>query len=324
MSFDFSQLPTTNYRGVLKPPAPVSLCGVSHSPVTVPIVIPWENYFFGTGAFAPATGNNGRGGIAFDLSSIASAVKPIDAIRSLYVDNSNNPTAVFIVFPDTGFALSVAAQETKYAPVFTNTLRFVVYSTAMVNALPIGGPGIFPSTQIFANNFLSSAFEGGEAPPSLGMYICSQPGSNPLGVGNTETSIQSPFFAPGAIADQVFNNNSTVGVGFVFTIFNIFNQIGYTAVTGKNIRIQSLRTVVSGVLANSAGYFQFVDNVGHVYLGADVSNGAAIDYSARVYHDYSGLDWIVNNNAGPFNVQTNCTAGGWFFNFQIAFSDSNY
>lgn len=303
MAFDFSALPTAPYLGKLIQPAAVSLCGAPKNPMTTPVLIDWQAYFGGTGPFNIATGNNGRAGVIVDLNNNTAGVQPIEAIRSLYVDNTNNPTSVFIRFPDTDFVITVAAETSKCVPVFTNSLVFHVYTTAMVAALPVS-IGAWPATKIFANNFTPQAFDYSEAPPSLGLFLRSSGGTGvPEG---PYSSLQNNWFGPSAIADTVLSLYGPVtAAGLTYWSHDIFNIPGRSNFSTNYLRIQSLRTRCSNIAINADFTFEFWNTVGFSYFGAHVKNGAVVDYTAREYHNFTGMEWVLPIGGSPYSVVTN-------------------
>ena len=67
------------------------------------------------------------GAVYFNMQSQGSA-NPLNEINMLHVDNTENVLPVTIIFPDTQFALTVAAGASGYYPVFTSGLAFFLYN----------------------------------------------------------------------------------------------------------------------------------------------------------------------------------------------------
>jgi hypothetical protein len=92
------------------------------------------------------------------LNLIAAAVQtPLDAIRSVYIDNTFSNVAVYVQFPDTKFTIVCPPNSVVMSPAFTNVQEAIVYAEGFRS-------GDIPATKLH----FSSANAAGFIVPSTG------------------------------------------------------------------------------------------------------------------------------------------------------------
>lgn len=115
---------------------------VGKNPTTVSAVIDWSSY--GVAAGTPL------GPVAINLQG--GATNPIDAIRSIKIDNLGCFSACTVYFPDTGDEVICASYSSIVANVMTGGLQCLVLMDAQT-----GNNGT--TTTVFFNNFMSNPVE---------------------------------------------------------------------------------------------------------------------------------------------------------------------
>lgn len=103
----------------------------------VRIDVPWSIY--------GASPLNQDIGVMVNLQSQASVQTALDAIRSIYIDNTFSPVPVFVQFPDTLYTVVCPPYACVMSPVFSQLQQFGIY--AMGFAL-----GQAPTTSVFLSN----------------------------------------------------------------------------------------------------------------------------------------------------------------------------
>lgn len=98
----------------------------------VPIVIDWSRY--GVGTLMP------RLGVDINLTA-QQTERPLDYIRSVYIDNSFSDFPVFVQFPDTKFTVICPPQAVGLFPVVTNLWAATIYGEGFFN-------GVLPVTSL--------------------------------------------------------------------------------------------------------------------------------------------------------------------------------
>lgn len=157
MSQSFSSFNVSPYIGAPFG-QPIMLCqgqmGNNNSPKTVRIDIPWSVY--------GASSLNQEVGVSVNLQTQASVALALDAVRSIFIDNTFSPVPIFVQFPDTLFTVVCPPYAVVMSPVFSMLQQFNVY--AMGFAL-----GQAPTTSVFLSNVDRQGFYvpteiGGETP----------------------------------------------------------------------------------------------------------------------------------------------------------------
>jgi len=147
MSQNFTAYPTLPYIG-----APFGQPTNLHAPINamdkqskvVRLDIPWTAY--------GASPVNQNLGVSVNLQAGQSGVTAtLDAIRSVYIDNSFSPVPVFIQFPDTLYTVICPAFAVVMSPVFTFVQQFSIYAQGFET-------GQAPTTSIFCSNTLHDGF----------------------------------------------------------------------------------------------------------------------------------------------------------------------
>jgi hypothetical protein len=125
MSFPLAGYPTSNYIGAVYS-QPMQIAG--NSGRAVKLTFNWLAY--------GASSNNQNIVVNIQLSAGSpSQVAPmLDLIRSIYIDNTGSPDAVYVQFPDTGFTIVAQPNSIGWYPVFTNAFLFMVAVFGITNA----------------------------------------------------------------------------------------------------------------------------------------------------------------------------------------------
>jgi len=146
MALNLVGFPTTNFDGTPysqpiqignKPPLPTG-------PKCVRLDIAWANY--------GASGNNQQIGVFCNLTAQGQVTgNVLDAIRSVYIDNTFVSVPVYIKFPDTLYTVVCPAYSVVMAPVFTNVQQFTIYGDGFQT-------GELPTTAVFLSNIDRQGF----------------------------------------------------------------------------------------------------------------------------------------------------------------------
>jgi len=148
MSQNFTAFPSLPYVG-----APFGQPTNLHAPINamdkqskcVRLDIPWT--FYGA---SPANQNIGVS-VNLQIGGQQGVTAALDAIRSVYIDNSFSPVPVFIQFPDTLYTVICPAFAVVMSPVFTYVQQFTVYA----QGFEIGQA---PTTSVFCSNTRHDGF----------------------------------------------------------------------------------------------------------------------------------------------------------------------
>jgi hypothetical protein len=142
IGFNPSQYQLGAYTAPLVP-KPVQLCATSNRQSQVlPLNINWTTV-------APTFA------VAVYLNQGAPGQLLVGGIQGVYIDNSNNESALILVFPDTGYELLCPASETRYFPVFSNANVCNIYNGSLTNSL---NP-LFNNITLLFTNFLVQPFD---------------------------------------------------------------------------------------------------------------------------------------------------------------------
>lgn len=161
---------------------PIRLCDAqmaqrNNGSKIVRIDIPWTTY--------GASALNQDVGVSVNLQSQASVQTALDAVRSIYIDNTFSPVPVFAQFPDTLFTVVCPPYGTVMSPVFSQLQQFTIYATNF--AL-----GQAPTTSVFLSNVDRQGFY---VPTETGGGIPANPISLSL-VDNYSTNYTGNFTIP--------------------------------------------------------------------------------------------------------------------------------
>lgn len=118
---NFSTISTTNLIGQVIG-LPTTLCGINGRAAQT--FIDWSLY-----GVSPATSF----GVNVDMTGIAPSIQ-LDVIRSVYIDNLNNPNDVYVYFRDTKFTAPCARYTAAWVPVVTNLRQATIYGINFQNA----------------------------------------------------------------------------------------------------------------------------------------------------------------------------------------------
>lgn len=119
MSIRFNDYQTFPYMGSIPQiGVPINNCKPVNSPKVVSLSVAWNDY--SPVSLTAIT----KTSIPINLSS---GVKPpLDRIVAVYIDNTGNDNPVFILFPDTGYSISIDANNQQWFPVITNAYNIVL------------------------------------------------------------------------------------------------------------------------------------------------------------------------------------------------------
>jgi len=77
--------------------------------------------------------------VAVEVDLLGSAVQtPLDQIRSVYIDNSNSITPIYVQFPDTDFVIQCPPRSVAWQPVLTGQQKAIIMGVGFVsNLVPV-------------------------------------------------------------------------------------------------------------------------------------------------------------------------------------------
>lgn len=131
-------------------------------PQTVRLDISWADY--GAGLAKP------RLGVFCNLTAQGQVTGSIlDAVRSVYIDNTYVPVPVYVKFPDTLFTIVCPAYSVVMSPAFTNVQQFTIYAEGFTGSE-------LPVTSVFVSNidrqgyYIPAALTGEPTTPIVLQY----------------------------------------------------------------------------------------------------------------------------------------------------------
>jgi hypothetical protein len=220
MARSFGTIVTTPY-GLGLYSLPISL-GVKKlvQPSMMAANIVWANY--GAGGNKPNVGvnvNMGNQGV----------VNKLDRILSVYIDNTQSNSPVYVQFPDTDFTVSCGPNSEIFQAVITNLLEANIYGEGFT-------AGVQPTTAVYFLNTLVNPSSNSELPVNYPQYLASPTVISP-----------NPLFN-GAYG------NPALGDLVAFTGLNIGSQgalqilapqpSGFYIITSMDVSIGALSTAV--------------------------------------------------------------------------------
>jgi hypothetical protein len=309
MSQNFAGIATQPYIGQLYT-LPIQAASVGG--VCVPLYFQWAAYGAGDDQQSVSVPIN----LATGVQSSGSGVKPLDYIRSVYIDNTGNPTPVFVQFADTNFTISAAPYSTGWYPVFTNAQQFLVVATGLTTA-NVG------SVRVYVTNVRTAPYTD----PSLTSVLENNLASPSIGAGSSVASVIA------VTAGQDFNNGNmswSGGGGSGLATHALLDQFGRvtavviddagTGYTGQPIGVmtggQTLPAVYS-LTTYAVGTHVSYNNVEYIWNGAvAIKVGAAawvsggdyavantqVSYGGFIYYNNRAISGFQNSNPPPVNT----------------------
>lgn len=139
----------------------------------------------------------------------------LGAIRSVYIDNTNSITPIYVYAPDTQYVATAQANSAGWYPLYTNGSDIWVIGVGFVT-------GQIPYTTIFVSDLFVPPYTDLELNQSVALYKASPAIQRGSAIYNSQ-------YAPAALADQVFCNglNMTVGGAFITVLPNVGNGFYY-------------------------------------------------------------------------------------------------
>lgn len=113
----------------------------------------------------------------------------VGGVQGVFIDNSNNNSDLILYFPDTGYTVLCPIAQTRFFPIFSNTMIVQIYNGALANTLFTGATITVMFTNFLVNPFDSTAL--------LGVTNFNLITSLTVGAGVGETQ-----FAHGVLGDQ--------------------------------------------------------------------------------------------------------------------------
>lgn len=240
----FNGIPTQNYIGIPRSQSTQLGTRADQPPQVVALTIFWNNYL---NLFAPLP----QFGVVINLTGGTGPKKTMDAIRSVYIDNTNSFAPVYLYFPSTQMTITCGAGQTNWSPVHSEDLVCILYGENFVaNDLPI--------TQVFLSNVVIPPFTNNEVQLVFNQLLQSP------GVPVSDPTVNSPGFGVPAAGDRYSEGNMLLDGSINFTPIIPGNPAG-----GTNI-ITNFQANVHGVLSSSA-----TDGLGQCSL-AIASGGGTI------------------------------------------------
>ena len=175
----------------------------------VPLQIDWLSY--------GASSNRPDIGVVVNLQGGGVVPTVISAVMSVFIDNTENNTPIYVAFPDTGFVAVCAPNSSIFLPVITQGVQCVVYSLGMAT-------GQIPNTLIFLFDTIIQGFQDLEQElvfPQWLQSLNSQRAYNLFSVGYGSPalgeSILTDFINPSDATPQGMFNSPRASGFFVLT-----------------------------------------------------------------------------------------------------------
>jgi hypothetical protein len=127
---NLNRFPVLNYASPIQASKPVALCASSDQPPSVlPVLVNWQDF--------GVSYSISRVGVELNLSATSGQfMPPLDAVRSVKIDNSYCGVPVFLVFPDTGDTISCPPYSIIQTPVLTKALTCILYGDGFYTGRP--------------------------------------------------------------------------------------------------------------------------------------------------------------------------------------------
>jgi hypothetical protein len=124
-------------------------------------------------AIAPYLASTLKPVVAVEIDLLGQAVQqPLDQIRSVYIDNSNSITPMYVVFPDTNFLIQCPPRSVAWQPVLTGQQKAIIFGVGFVSGLIPNTPIHFTNIDVagyvipvHGANLVRGLFVGAGAPP---------------------------------------------------------------------------------------------------------------------------------------------------------------
>lgn len=234
-------------------------------PCVVPIFIDWEKYQ--ASSVRPVT-------IDVDISTISQGPK-IDAIRSIYIDNTFSNTPIYVIFNDTGFVVVCPANSTYLGPVWTNMLKCKIFAIGFQD-------GVLPKTLIHLCNVTQ-----GSAATASGSTLIATP---------SISFIEHLAGGGGALA-QTFANTTYGSTGTSRAVYAVTHALLGTAISGVTI---------GAVVATLVKFYASASFLSGIYV-AIVPAGTLTGNTVVTYTTvptFSSVDMFVAYNLANNTVPT--------------------
>lgn len=245
-------------------------------PAAATISIAWVNY--GADVVTPVL-------IDIDLSTYGPSF-PIDKVRSCYIDNSTNDTAVYAIFEDTQFVLQCAPFSVAMGPIWTNALKCKLYSSG------------------FSVNLRSTTFQFSNMHVATFSQITSPISSPTRSIIRTAHAFSASTGSPIAFANQ------SVGPFAASRVLAVVVRTNSVAiVNAANVGISGISNSFQPVLMganstdNSAGIFAFIQlqqtfPVTNIIDTISVTLPAHLSCSIDIFAMYN-----LTNGGNPFDFK---------------------
>lgn len=235
----FLQYPVSGYIGQIFT-APFSVKGVLGQ--SVPLTFNWISYQVSTAVPAMV--------VAVDMSNAIVAQK-IQAIRTVYIDNTGSDVPIYVIFPDTQQVIVCQPNATLWARCYTAGMKTLIAGIGFIT-------GDIPSTFVLFTNFELPSELNQEIDTTIVRWLA----SNTITRGNT---IYNTNFGVPALGDQLFSpvtlpltntgGNVTVfnfGTGFIYITELVMVMEYYTPnQLGSTGQLIFESTGISGILASA-------------------------------------------------------------------------
>lgn len=294
MSLNFNTLaPVTFNNGLGQKPASQSVAycrpvDETKGPTVVEITIPWTA--------APYNVSDSKRDVAIRLNLVAQQVAtPLDAIRSIKIDNSFCDATLYVQFSDTYDTIVCPPNSVLIAPVATGSQEIIIYGTGFFS-------GRAPQTTFVFCNYpqpASVVFSG------IGYQLEAS-----LGAIFTQYALNTAYSFPAhlgqayparLIAGIAFGIRSAAGANTIPNLITV-NGVNITA----NIVNSANVTITSGGLARSLNISEF-----YGLVPSNAGFSATVQYPNQQLAFGAAL-WVINNytQAAPFSTDIGVTSTG--------------
>jgi hypothetical protein len=219
--------------------------------------------------------------VAVSVNLLGQAVQtPLDQIRSVYIDNSNSITPIYILFPDTNFLIQCPPRSVAWQPVLTGQQKAIIMGVGFEDNLVPVTPVHFSNIPvagycipIIGSNLVRGRFNG------VGGQVATTQNFGPLALG------AGMPIAPDRIA--------VVGLAIQLT------GAGFPNITACTISGETASIISQGANAGSGGLFYFS---ALVYAPIGITGGGnpsiSLSLSAQGTRMLIG-SWAIFNASDP-------------------------
>jgi hypothetical protein len=183
-------------------------------------VVDWNVPFLKSGSAANV-------GVFLNLVSQQSLNQPpLDDIKSVYVDNTGSSIPIYLVFPSTGFVVSIAPNTSDWYPVYTIDYSVQVYALGLTT-------NNIPKTGIWFANILMQPYSDPEISQTQDLWLASH-------LITRGTTIFNTNFGIPALGDQIVSGGLSITANGTVTIYGGFGpDAAFIYMTQMQLAVQN-------------------------------------------------------------------------------------